>query len=110
MKSLQELRDRVNKGIYADIDNLYSMTDICRSLAFDTETPAIFFIIERILRLIAQDWDDNPTDADEAANLQKNITEPLINLLDALENGGSDSEQLLLANKLVSTFLSCTKP
>lgn len=107
MKRLQPLKDGIDKGFY--VDNLDSMASLCRSLALDTETPAIFFVIERIFRMIAEDWRDKPIDVDEAKYIEVKVAEPLNDLVNALEANCGDSELLLLTNKLVSAYLSCMK-
>ena len=103
MASLQELRERLEKGFY--IHNLDDMVRMCRSLALDTDSPAPFFVMQHIFFKIARYWEDKPLPVEEARLVQSEMVKPLEDLISAIEANASSEQTLNLLNRVVSSYL-----
>lgn len=103
MASLQELRERLEKGFY--IHNLYDMVRLCRSLALDTDSPAPFFVMQHIFFNIARYWEDKPLPVEEAKLVQSEMVKPIEDLISGIEANASSEQTLTLLNKVVLAYL-----
>jgi len=71
----------------------------------DTPHPLPFFVIRQVLLEIARNWEERPLPVDEANFVRSKITEPLEDVIDAIEAGVSKEELFDLLNKFVSAYL-----
>jgi hypothetical protein len=102
--SLQQLREKLEKGFY--VDNLYEMARLCKSLALDAINPAPFFVMRSIFLGIARDWEDRALPVEEAALVASKLMEPLAKLVDGLETNAPSSELYYLLNNAVAAYLT----
>ena len=101
--NLQQLREKLKRGFY--VDNLYEMASLCKSLALGTNNPVPFFVMERIFLDIAGRWEEIPLTVEKARMVELNMTEPLEDIVEGIEEFASSEEILNLLNRLIFTYL-----
>jgi hypothetical protein len=80
------------------------MSLICKNLALASDSPAPFFVLQKILLSIADYWEDRPVDAEQAKLVENQLTQPILDLMDAIENQASCEIIMTLLNTLVSNY------
>ena len=101
--SLRQLREKLDKGFY--VDNLHEMARLCKGMALESNSPAPFFIMQKIFLGIADYWEDKPVIVEEAKLVEAELKKSLIQIIDAIEADASDAHIMDLANKAVSSYL-----
>ncbi len=101
--SLQQLREKLEKGFY--LDNLYEMARLCENLELDTVSPVPFFVMEQVFLDIARHWEDKPLPVEEAKLVEAKFTKPLEELIEGIRVNASSEEILDLLNRVVSAHL-----
>lgn len=103
MTSLDELDERLEKGLF--VDNLYEMANSCRMLAMDTDIPLPLFVIRHLFLEIAHDWEDRPVTVEEAKPVQSALIQPIHNLIKAIKAGSPAANIYDSLNQIISTYL-----
>lgn len=98
----RQLAQILEKNFCADV--LSDVARKCRGLALDSLNPAPFFILEKVLAGLAEDW-DRPLGVDEANEIRERLLKPAVDLLEALGSDTLDDHMLYLCNKLVTAYL-----
>jgi len=101
--NLKPLRERLEQGFY--INNLYEMSRLCKALALESNSPAPFFIMQKVFSGIADYWDEKPVIVEEAKLVQVELAKSLRELIDAIENSATDEQVMNLTNKVASSYL-----
>ena len=102
MENPRQLAQDLKKNFCADV--LFDVARKCRNLALDTLNPAPFFVLEKVLAGVAENW-DRPLDVDEASQTKDKLLKPIVDLLDALALDSPNEDLLYLCNRLVSVYL-----
>lgn len=103
MANLQQLQEKLEKGFY--VDNLYEMARLCQALASDTIYRVAFFVMREIFLDIARCWEDRALPVEEARRVERQMIEPLGDLIRGIETQVSDEVVLNLLNTVVSAYL-----
>ena len=81
------------------------MSRICRDMALESNSPAPFFIMQKIFSGIAGYWDERPVIVEEAKLVEAEMVKPLRELIDAIEGEASGERIKKLLDKAVSSYL-----
>jgi len=101
--SLQQLREKLEQGFYAD--NLYEMARLCKDMALESKNPVPFSIMQKMFSYIADYWHDRPVIVEEARLVEAELKEPLRHLIDALEKKAANEKINELVDKAVSSYM-----
>jgi hypothetical protein len=101
--NLQELKEKLEQGFYAD--NLYDMARLCKDMALESNSPAPFFIMQKIFSGIADYWNGRPVNVEEARLVETEMAISLRELIDAIEAEASDEQICNVLNRAVSSYL-----
>lgn len=104
MNSLQQLQDSLEKGFY--VDNLYLRANLCKTLALESDYPALFFVTQQVLLEIARDWEGRPLTVDEAKSKEGKIIEPLRHAVKAIRLNASKETLYCILDDIVITHLT----
>ncbi len=101
--NLTPLREKLAQGFY--VDNLYEIASLCRVMALGSDSPAPFFIMQKVFSGIADYWDEKPVIVEEAKLVQVELAKLLRELINAIENNATAEQVMNLTNKVVSSYL-----
>ncbi len=99
----QLLKKKLELGFY--VNNLYEMARLCHDKALENKYSASFFIMQKIFGGIADYWEKGPVIVEEAKLVQKELSEPIVELINAIEVESHNDKIMTLTNKLVSSYL-----
>lgn len=101
--NLQPLKEKLEQGFY--IRNLREMARLCHDMALESDKPAPFFIMKMIFVGIADHWEQEPVNVEDAKLVQDESVIRIKKLIDALESSVSEEEVMALSNDMVSSYL-----
>ena len=87
------------------MDNLSEMSVLCRTLALDGKSPTAFFVLEKVLSRIADDWEDRPLTVEEAQYVESQLRPQVERVMDAITFGKPAQAQLDALDTLVSAYI-----
>lgn len=102
MENPRQLARELERNFCADV--LSDIAQRCRNLALDSLNPAPFFVLEKVLTGVAENW-DRALDVDEASETKNKLLKPIVDLLDALALDSLNEDLLYLCNSLVTVYL-----